>query len=398
MELYIQMGHGMQRMCLDLFTHWGGGTIILSPLNIQPKSIVGFSSNVQKLGGNVLLDPQLYYPRKYHKNLPQYEYWPQEGITLLETGSFDTVIESLVQLNADVGAKIMILPSFTANRVDAIWDNLQRSIISCAKEKAPDYEFYHTIALSGSVVTDEEQIEKIVGCVENWDVSGLYIVCEHPSNKYLVDDTLWISNLLALVAGLKRLSKKVIVGYSNHQQLCLAAAKCDAIASGNFRNVRWFQPEHFETTESDETSRRAKWYYCPQALTEFKVTFLDIAQRMSILPTMKVAGKMENPYSEMLFSGAIPSSTGYGESESFKHYLWCLNEQCNMAVRSTYKETVDAQMAMLDTAEQVLSALHDKRIKGQDRDFLDIVSVNQAALAAHDIAYQFSLSNEWNHL
>lgn len=165
----------------------------------------------------------------------------------------------------------------------------------------------------------------------------IYIVCEHPSNEYLVSNALWVSNQLALVAGLKRLGKKVIIGYSNHQQLCLAAAKCDAIASGTFRNVRWFQPEHFETVESDEASQRAKWYYCSQALIEFKITFLDIAQRMSLLSMMSTAGSMQNSYSEMLFAGAIPSSTGYRENESFKHYLWCLNEQCDIATRSTYK-------------------------------------------------------------
>lgn len=53
---------------------------------------------------------------------------------------------------------------------------------------------------------------------------------------------------------------------------------------------------------------------------------------------------------------------------------------------------------MLDTAEQILTSLHDKRIKGQDRDFLDIVSINQAALSAHDMAYRYSLSQEWNML
>ncbi len=392
------MGHGVQKICLELFKQWGGGTIILSPMNIEPKQIEKFSADVRKVNGNILLDSQLYYPRKFQKNLSKYEYWPHDNITLLESGNFDTIIAHLVQLNQSVGSSILLLPSLSANHIDARWNGLQKSIITSASKVKHGFDVYHTIALGEKAMLDEEQIEEIVNYIEEWDVSGIYIVCEHPSNKYLVDDAIWVSNQLSLVAGIKRTGKKVIVGYSNHQQLCLAAAKCDAIASGNFRNVRWFQPEHFETIDSDEQSRRAKWYYCPQALTEIKITFLDIARRISLLSALKTEGKMENSYSDMLFSGALPSSTGYSERDSFMHYLWCLKEQCRSSARSTYKETYDAQMAMLETAEQILTALHEKRIRGQDRDFLDIISINEAALSVHNMTYQFSLSREWDTL
>jgi len=67
MELYLQMGHAMQQLCLDLFNEWKHGTIVLSPMNIAPNRITAFSARVKKAGGNVLFDPQLYYPRKYQK-------------------------------------------------------------------------------------------------------------------------------------------------------------------------------------------------------------------------------------------------------------------------------------------------------------------------------------------
>ena len=398
MDLYIQMGHGMQKMCLDLLKEWKNGTVILSPVNISHKSAIAFSSRIHKLGGNILLDPQLYYPRKLHKTLSQYDYWPKQEITLLETGNFDGVISKLADLNGGIGSSMMILPSFIAGKIDNHWDNLQKQIIESAKNHASQFATLHTIAITSDVLVREEQVEKIISFVEQWDVNGLYLVCEHPLNEYLVDNTLWMSNMLALVAGLKRQNKTVIVGYSNHQQLCLSAAKCDAIASGNFLNVRSFQPKRFETRKDDEPSRRAKWYYSPQALSEFKITFLDIAQRLSLLNTLRASGKMENSYSSMLFSGAIPSSTGYGESDSFKHYLYCLRQQCTDLTRSSYKETFNAQMTYLNTAEQILSSLHAKGIKGQNRDFIDIIDINQAALAAHNDAYGFSLNQEWSSL
>lgn len=396
MDFYIQMGHGMQSMCKELLSYWGGGTVIVSPQNIQPSSLVGFSSSIQKQNGNVLFDPQLYFPRKYHKNLSRYEYWPQDGVTNFENGNCDVVITKLAQLNREISSNAFILPSSIEKKVDRRWDATQRSIIDCAKRSAGNLELYHTIALAGEALRDDTQIESIIQFVQQWDVQGVYIVCEHPERYYLVQEPLWMTNLLALTAGIKRQGKKVVIGYASHQMLSLALSKCDAIASGNFLNVRWFQPEHFETTESDEISRRATWYYCPQALSEFKVPFLDIAKRMGKLSVMQPSQDMMNQYCEMLFGEVLPSSTGFSEKEAHRHYLHCLRQQCRSSARGTYVEARDAQLVALETAEQILTGLRKNGIRGQDRDFGEFIDVNRAAIAAHDASYGFALSQEWN--
>ena len=399
MELHIQMGHGMQGLSEELLASWGGATLIMSPVNIKPKSVTTFSRKIKKLKGNLLIDPQLYYPRKYQKTLSQYAYWPKNDITGLEEGECDNVITALAQLNRTAETSSMILPSSIEQMVDRRWNAKQKSIIESAKKHAPDLKLLHTIALASNVIMSETQVEEIISSVEQWDVNGVYIICEHPEHFYLVDSPLWITNLLSLVAGIKRLNKKVIVGYASHQMLCFALAKCDAIASGNFLNVRWFKPERFETIEADNiSSRPAVWYYCPQALSEFKVPFLDIAKRMDILEKLSPPPEMQNPYSEMLFGRGLPSSTGYGRSESFRHYLHCLRQQCISATLDSYVETRDAHLVVLETAEQILHGLKAKGIRGQDRDFTDIIDINRAAIAAYDMAYQVPLSQEWNEL
>ena len=398
MELFIQMGHGMQSLAEEHIEDFGSGTIIISPMNIIPKSIGGFAGKIHKKNGSILVDPQLYYPRKFQKNLAKYEYWPQDEFTMLESGGLDNTIQKLVELNREVDSESLILPAFTATKIDDLWNRVQKMAINCAKKYGAEFSRIHTISLSGDVMNDEEQIEKVISYVEEWEVDGVYIVCEHPERYYLVDKPLWVSNLLSLIAGIKRQHKKTIVGYASHQLLCLSLAKCDAIASGNFLNLRWFQPEHFETVEEKNISRRAIWYYSPQALSEFKIPFLDIAKRMNLLNKLKPAAGMENPYSDMLFGLGLPSSTGFGEKEAFRHYLYCLRKQCQMSVRETYKETRDAHLLLLETAEQLLAGLREKGIRGQDRDFGEIIDVNRAAIAAYDMAYQFPLSQEWNCL
>lgn len=230
-------------------------------------------------------------------------------------------------------------------------------------------------------------------------LEGVYIVCEHPERYYLVDKPLWITNLLSLIAGIKRHGKSVIVGYASHQMLCLGLARCDAIAAGNYLNVRWFQPERFETPDSEvEPSRRSKWYYCPQALSEYKITYLDVARRANVLPRMAPPVTMANEYSRVLFGGAMPSSTAYSESDSHKHYLHCLKLQCETVMKSTYEETRDAHLALLKTASLLTTGLRNEKIKGQDRDFNEIIDVIEAAISIFDKEFHFSLSKEWGLL
>lgn len=396
MKLYLQMGHGMQTMCKDLSEAWGEATVILSPQNIHPTDkLLPFATSLRKVNGTVLFDPQLYVPRNYQKNLQTHDYWPQSDFTSIESGDCRELLIQLANINATLGSEAFILPSSIINRIDDRWGKIQGAIADKARQVANDQRLLLTIALGKDVLSDDLQIESIILYAEHWDVDGVYIVCEHPERHYLVDRPIWVANLLSLVAGIKRLGKEVVVGYANHQMLPLALAKCDAIATGNFLNVRWFQPEHFETTDSDDPSRRTIWYYCPQALSEFKVTYLDVAHRAGILGTMATPVQMVNEYSRVLFGEAIPSSTNFKEGDSFRHYLHCLRIQCELASKSTYIETRNSQFAQLETAARILNGLHDEHIKGQDRDFGEICDVNEAAVQTFDKEFGFAMAQEW---
>lgn len=399
MELYIQMGHGMQSICEELSKFWGHSTTIISPQNIKETSLQAFSSKMYKANGKVLFDPQLYFPRKHQKNRIKYSYWPQSEITLIENGQqCNDLMGSLANINRLIGAESFILPAEMTVAVDRKWDAIQKSFINCANGHKGSLKLLQTLALAKEVLLDERQIEGIVQYAEEWPVDGFYITGQHPDGYYLVDNPVWMANLLALVSGLKRQRKKVIVGYASHQMLCLALAKCDAIASGNFLNVRWFKPEHFETKDEESISRRATWFYCPQALSEFKIPYLDIAKRVDVLDRISPSSEMMSPYCEMLFSGAIPSSTGFSESHAHKHYLNCLQKQVSLASRISYNETCNAHLLLLDTAEQLLKGLREKDIRGQDRDFIEILDTNRAAISAHNATYKTVLTMEWNQL
>ncbi|MDR1871199.1 MAG: hypothetical protein LBS60_04605 [Deltaproteobacteria bacterium] len=386
----------MNKLCQELSETWGGATVIMSPQNIYPTDkLFSFAEKTRQVGGKVLFDPQLYYPLNNQKNLQKHDYWPQSDFTYLESRDLEELLSNLADINAKLFSDAFILPSGIINRIDERWGKYQGIIASLSRKMAPKRRLIQTVALGKDVLLDDFQVEAIIHYAERWDIDGVYIVSERPEPYYLIDQPIWMANLMSLVAGIKRTGKEVIVGYANQQMLPLALAKCDAIASGNYQNVRWFKSKHRQTTKSDGPSRRSIWYYYPLALTEFKVTYLDVAHRVNILMTMVTPKEMDNGSSSVLFQGATPSSTNYKEGDSFRHYLHCLRFQCESASQPTYAATRNFLFAELETAARILDYLRGKGIKGQDRDFSEICDVNEAAIQTFDQEFGFAMSQEW---
>jgi len=206
---------------------------------------------------------------------------------------------------------------------------------------------------------------------------------------------MWLTNLLFLCAGLKQQGKEVVVGYANHQLLALACANIDALASGTWLDVRSFTTVKFQEPELDEVSRRVKWYYCPQTLSEYKLPFLDMAYRHGAISHFITGPEYASNHSDVLFAGAQPSTTNYSEPQSFRHYLTCLRHQCMTSRKESFGDTVDQQKRLLDDADACIRLAHRVGVKGQDRDFADIIDVNRVAIDAFAEARSFVMEKLW---
>jgi hypothetical protein len=255
-----------------------------------------------------------------------------------------------------------------------------------------------TLALSADALRDSDQLGALLDQSAEWAVAGYYLVCEHPNGDYLVGDPNWLANVLDLAAGLRLQQRAVILGYCNHQVLAAATAGVSAIASGTWMNVRSFPPEKFKAAYEDEIKQRTNWYYCPQALSEYKVPFLDIAQRFGVLDQMAPARDLDGEFSASLFAGAQPTSVGFTEQAAFRHYLTCLRGQVTRAKREGFNETVAAHEELLTRAETLLATLAASGVRGQLRDFREIVDVNRAALAVLERVRGAVLRRKWTTL
>jgi hypothetical protein len=182
------------------------------------------------------------------------------------------------------------------------------------------------------------------------------------------------------------------LGYCNHQMLIVAASKVNVICSGTWMNVRSFPPAKFDTAE-EEIKQKTTWYYCPQALSEYKIPFLDIARRQGVLGSL--APQFAATYAAALFSGAQPTAVGFSEPDAFRHYLDSLRQQVAAAEKSTFDETVSAHEQLLTNAEVLLEQMRRAGIVGQKRDFQEIIDVNRAALSGHKATRGPMLRHRW---
>jgi hypothetical protein len=397
MKLYLQFGHGMMAHCAELLGDNIAGGVVLSPRDLTLKQLIDVASktNVQKK--TVLFDPQCYIRDADHERLTQHAYWKVFKKTatnsILTGDGAAEIIKPLYDYNVGLETEAVLLPGLMADAVTRDWLTLHRNIASEGARLIKDRPVFSTIALSTDATVDETQIEAVVEEGARWNVAGFYVVAQ--AAKYLVEDINWLANLMILTAGLKLSGKKVIVGYSNHQSLCLAAANVDAIASGTWLNVRAFDPNKFYIPDEDEISRRTTWYYCPQALSEYKIVFLDAARRTGILGELKAPAALGSKFADPLFSGAAPTSVNWTEQPAFRHYLTCLNGQVLQAREDSFDETVNQYRSLLDNAEAILKRFRANGVLGGDRDFSQILDINRSALTMLTQARGAQLRRTW---
>jgi hypothetical protein len=282
--------------------------------------------------------------------------------------------------------------------MDTQWFGYQEATLEEALKIMQGHDVLCTLALQTEVLSRPEQVGELLEQSESWPVRAYYLVCEHPNGDYLVQDANWLASLLDLIAGLRLRGSEVILGYANHQMLIAACAKVSAIASGTWMNVRAFPPEKFESKMDEEIKQRATWYYCPQALSEYKLPFLDIAHRQKLLSRLAPAKGFSRDFVEPLFSGAQPSTIPFTEQQAFRHYLECLRHQASAAAADTFDEAVSRQETALNEAETLLRTIRAGGVMGQMRDFTEIVDVNRAALAVLQGTRGAILRRKWDSM
>lgn len=401
MEFVLQVGHGMMEHCRILLKNWGGGCAILSPRDLKSDQLQSLAKDIHGIaGGRVLLDPQFYLPRSDHERLTSHDYWPstyQTNTFFGGPGMMD-MLRSVLQLTQQLGCDAFIVPGLMATQVDDTWLGIIRELALAALKIDSGLPIYLTIALGSEPMRSLDAVQEVLEELRTLNLSGVYLLAEPPNDQYLTDDPVWLANLVDLVAGLRLQGKKVLVGYSNHQQLCLAATGVNAIASGTYMNVRTFSPDRFMAMRDDEIRRKTTWYYAPVTLSEFKIPPLDMAYRAGLLNQMQPPSSLGMTYCSPLFQGIVPTSVKFGESEAFRHYLDCLRHQTLTTRGATFDDTISLHQQMLDAAESQLDTLKQHGVISGARSFENTFDAVRAALASLVNTRGPTLRRNWSRL
>jgi len=301
-------------------------------------------------------------------------------------------------LNQSLGSGAFILPGILADTVDEDWLNTHDEILSEAQSTDPGMPIFATCAFSSDALRNNDQVASFIEHAEKWGPDGYYLVFEHAEGNYLVDNPQWIANMLDICASLRMLGKRVIVGYSNQQTLIAAVAKVEAIASGTWMNVRSFPPEKFRSTYEDEIKQRSIWYYCPQALSEYKLSYLDIAYSLGMLETLATPSALNGGYVDVLFRGPQPTAVGLTEQAAFRHFLHALRTQVRSCVKPSLDATIAHHNELLDVAQDTLQRLRSAGVFGQFREFTECIEAHRSALSLFTAQRAPTLRRKWASL
>lgn len=347
--------------------------------NEKPGELEKHAESIRKAGGNILVDPQFYRPDANHKRLTSHEYWPEEYDSAEfwndDAPDYEDLITGLAALNEGVKASAFIVPGTLATGADHEWLGRQAALIGEARKQLGDKKpLLATVALSADAVKAIDQVHAILKASDDWGIQGVYLICEHPENQYLVQQDTWLVNILDLTAGFRLRGLKVIIGYANQQMLAAACASATAIAAGSHKMKRRFSSLDMMSKDEDEDEgRQTTWYYCPQAYSEFKLPRLDSAKLQKVLDKVRHPEALGVCHADILFAGAEPTTVGFKHKLSFKHYLSSLRAQAAAARKTTFNDTVKAYKDSLDAADALLKELDLKRIRADDRSFLPAI-------------------------
>ena len=211
MELYLQLGHGMQTLSQELIKSWGKGNVIISPVNLQQDKLASFANKIHTCGGQVLFDPQMFYPKEGHIKLQAYDYWPSRGISITSQNGYETINRELLRINNEINSSHIILPGIEMqeNQFHYGLDCMNQSAAYLSQKT--DKPLLATLCLYPETIRNPIAIEGLVEQLKIIPVDGYYIIPHPSNNEYIVSDPSWVIGALKLFTCIKLAKKQVYV-------------------------------------------------------------------------------------------------------------------------------------------------------------------------------------------
>ncbi|MHA1279694.1 MAG: hypothetical protein ACTSQ8_21025 [Candidatus Helarchaeota archaeon] len=263
MTAYLQMGHNTENLVgeEDLEEFEG---IILSPVNREPDKLSEDIPIFRERGDfDIILDPQLYYPRGERENLTLQPYFP----AVFDTADFSApegwngVIDNLVAFSAELGIDAVISPVLMPRRFSVDFYDTCTEVSHNLYNRIPsDIDTFTTCLVSLSELENGDHVKQIASILTRHDTDGFYIVVHtdiEPRRE--ISDSDGLLNLMLLISLLGR-SAPVTVAYSSSDMILFKAAGATNCCTSKFFNLRRFTMSRFEEPPGGGGGQLPYWF------------------------------------------------------------------------------------------------------------------------------------------
>ena len=265
MSAYFQMGHDTENLIgeTDLDEFKG---IILSPVNRTPKELHENVSNFREKGNyEIILDPQLYFPKTERENLATQPYFPSDFETADITSAswWDKIILPLIkfakQLKVNIIASPVIQPNIWSDEYFATCLRVSDKLVAELKDKK--IRVFTTIMLDMKSMSDKTMGFRVASIMSKANSAGYYVILatdikprrELPNSKQL-------ANVMKFIRVLKNTKKQILMAYSSSDMVLYKIAGASHCATGKFFNLRRYTQSRWEDASDGGGGQLSYWF------------------------------------------------------------------------------------------------------------------------------------------
>jgi hypothetical protein len=264
MSAFFQMGEKSMNLVgeLDLESFKG---VVLSPVNEESLTLPqGVRLIRQKGDYEIVLDPQLYFPRSQRGHLTEYSYFPND----LDTADLSSehwwrervnnLAEYTVQLGVNSVASPVIFPHTWSEGYYANCVNTSNEL--SAKLSNSGIQTLATVMVGFNHIQSKDEVLKIASIMSDTDANGYYIVIatETEPRRELTSE-ISLAETMRLISVLEGTGKPVIVSHCSSDMLLFKAAGATSCATGKFFNLRRFTKSRYDD-DSGGGGQLAYWF------------------------------------------------------------------------------------------------------------------------------------------
>ena len=363
----IQFGYQSQTVVRDAMNNDYADGVILSPSDYGYGKTKTLGRDVNKKGGTVLFDPQLYIPRTDKVAFEDYPYYNKSGgdnfetVVLTNSDSRRELCEGIFEVQKETQVDAYISPARFLDTVSDTklnrWEKLTRTFIDVVEERDPGSRIIASLPVAGPIITDRDQRNKLLDNITKYDVDGFYVSVEfasYRSNPLIGFKE--VKSYLELLKNLRYNWYEVILGHSDQIAHLGFALGINGFASGPRKNTRAFDTDRWVPEDDQGGGTLVYWYYSDPLLNELQVE--QDLQALYAAPSFELDKlKLKNPNSPFeteLFTGAPEDPPEWKlKDDSWDHYVWNCHQMSKEYTGLSLDERIQRAESNLRNAAEI---------------------------------------------